>query len=303
MRDRGNNLKPHPGGLRRRIGGLMPLLAAFPLLFSVVGCGGSGDGAVVVGDRVFSRAEAELYLKEAGAEKSSTDLRLGLVERLAERELFAREARKKGLERDPSVAWKLEQAAREILAGELLRREAPRPDEKALRERFEKSRERLRETIWHPAMIVARFRPADGDAAVDAARTRIGTALARLKEGHGFEETALVHSEDPATREKGGDIGPVRPEALEKEAAAAIAGLKPGEYSQPVVTATGVYIFKLLEAPAFRDPDFAHVKDRLADEAVREAQAALKTRLMEDVKYEVRKEMIESVTSQTAGRK
>jgi parvulin-like peptidyl-prolyl isomerase len=68
-----------------------------------------------------------------------------------------------------------------------------------------------------------------------------------------FARTARDQSEDPVTAPKGGDLGWVVPYQLDKEQSDAIFKLtKPREISDPVTTASGIYIFKLLATSELR---------------------------------------------------
>ena len=68
-----------------------------------------------------------------------------------------------------------------------------------------------------------------------------------------FEELAREYSEDPVTAEEGGDLGWVVRYQLEPEREDAIWALaEPGKVSDPVQTATGLYVFKLIDTAELR---------------------------------------------------
>ena len=68
-----------------------------------------------------------------------------------------------------------------------------------------------------------------------------------------FAQTANDQSEDATSAAKGGDLGWVIPYQFEKERTDAIFKLtKPGEISDPITTASGIYIFKLLATSELR---------------------------------------------------
>ncbi len=80
------------------------------------------------------------------------------------------------------------------------------------------------------------------DEAVAKARNKAEAFYKRLKKGESFEKLAREASDDPGSKEKGGDLGwispGIMPEAFEKAAYA----LKKGEISQPVRTPFGFHI-------------------------------------------------------------
>jgi parvulin-like peptidyl-prolyl isomerase len=68
-----------------------------------------------------------------------------------------------------------------------------------------------------------------------------------------FEELARLYSEDPVTAAEAGDLGWVVPYQFEHERQEAIFALsEPGELSEPVTTADGIYLFKLIESAELR---------------------------------------------------
>lgn len=70
----------------------------------------------------------------------------------------------------------------------------------------------------------------------------------KAREGGNFVEMVKQHSEDPISKEKGGDFGPVkRGDQLPDSIKQAVFKLKPGEISDPVRQPNGYYIFRLEE--------------------------------------------------------
>jgi parvulin-like peptidyl-prolyl isomerase len=68
-----------------------------------------------------------------------------------------------------------------------------------------------------------------------------------------FEDLARLYSEDPVTAGEGGDLGWVIPYQFEHERQEAIFNLtEPGQISEPVTTADGIYIFQLIESAEHR---------------------------------------------------
>jgi peptidyl-prolyl cis-trans isomerase SurA len=68
-----------------------------------------------------------------------------------------------------------------------------------------------------------------------------------------FERLARDYSEDPVSAEQGGDLGWVVPYQLENERQDVVFALaEPGEVSEPLVTADGIYIFRLIDSAELR---------------------------------------------------
>jgi peptidyl-prolyl cis-trans isomerase C len=70
--------------------------------------------------------------------------------------------------------------------------------------------------------------------------------IRRLAKGEDFGKLAAVYSSDGKMRKEAGKAGVMRRDAFPEEIAAVIFALKPGEYSKPVQTRFGWYIFKVL---------------------------------------------------------
>jgi peptidyl-prolyl cis-trans isomerase SurA len=108
---------------------------------------------------------------------------------------------------------------------------------------------------------------------VSAAMAKAQDIDRRLKDGADFAELAKEVSEDPAAKD-GGDLGWLKRgemlDALEKAALK----LKPGEISQPVRTAVGIYVIKLEERTGAShtplDELAAGIKDKLYSAALEE---------------------------------
>jgi len=108
----------------------------------------------------------------------------------------------------------------------------------------------------------------------------------RYKAGEAFDELAKKYSDDPNTKEKGGQFPLLRPEdkTLNKEIKAAIFSTKPGALARVVRLPSRFYIFKLVE---FVDPTQqelrSEIEDQIGEEQLR--QWLEKTRI--EVKAEI----------------
>lgn len=91
----------------------------------------------------------------------------------------------------------------------------------------------------------------------DEARQKAQSILDRIRNGEDFATLAQENSDDPGSKEKGGDLGLVTQEdPLVPEFKTAAFALKPGEISELVETQFGIHIIKVeaLEASAVSDP-------------------------------------------------
>lgn len=97
-------------------------------------------------------------------------------------------------------------------------------------------------TVTFTQVVIA---PKASDSARATARTKAGEALAKLRQGADFETTAKQYSEDPSTRERGGDLGWFRSGTMVREFDQVAFALRPGEFSGIVETSFGFHIIKV----------------------------------------------------------
>ena len=123
-------------------------------------------------------------------------------------------------------------------------RKPPPISEKALREEFEKVKNQLQDrpaTISFTQVVM----PASSDSARKIARLKADSILALIRAGEDFATLAKRFSEDPGSKDQGGDLGWQRASMWVPEFAAALMRLRLGEVSSVVETAYGYHIIKL----------------------------------------------------------
>jgi len=76
---------------------------------------------------------------------------------------------------------------------------------------------------------------------------RINDVIAELESGVDFAGLAKEFSDDPGSKLSGGDLGFVQPKSLTPKFAEAMAQLKVGERSKPVLTPFGYHVIEVLE--------------------------------------------------------
>ena len=106
------------------------------------------------------------------------------------------------------------------------------------------------------------------DAEVAETKKKAEDVLKQARKGAKFDELAKKYSEDPGSKDKGGDLGWIRqgqtvPE-FEKEAFS----LAPGQISDLVRTQYGFHIIKVLEKQTAHTKPFDEVKDSLRTQAM-----------------------------------
>jgi peptidyl-prolyl cis-trans isomerase SurA len=124
-------------------------------------------------------------------------------------------------------------------------RRAPSVTEDEIQAYFELQRAQLGQrpaTISFEQVVIA---PRASAAAREAALERANELLARARGGEDFAQLARRFSEDPGTRERGGDLGWFRRRQMVPEFDRAVFAMRPGEISQVVETSFGFHVIRL----------------------------------------------------------
>jgi parvulin-like peptidyl-prolyl isomerase len=114
---------------------------------------------------------------------------------------------------------------------------------------------------------------------VEQAREQAQQALERLRGGADFAELASEVSDDPGTREQGGDLGFVErggPLAASLEEAAF--SLEPGTLSEPIRSGAGFHVLRVEEKRPARTVPFEEVRRELAQEILKSERAEREAR-------------------------
>jgi peptidyl-prolyl cis-trans isomerase D len=101
------------------------------------------------------------------------------------------------------------------------------------------------------------------DAEVDEIKKRAEDVLSQVKKGGKFEDLAKKYSEDPGSKEKGGDLGWITQGQTVPEFEKTAFGLSPGQVSDLVKTQYGFHVIKVLEKENAHTKPFEEVKDSL----------------------------------------
>ncbi|MBO1581862.1 peptidylprolyl isomerase PrsA [Bacillus sp. XF8] len=95
-----------------------------------------------------------------------------------------------------------------------------------------------------------------------------------LAQGKSFEDLAKQYSEDPGSKEKGGDLGELKPGTLVKEFEDAAFKLKKDEISEPVKSNFGYHIIKVTDIKDAKpfDEEKKEIKKEIAQQKLQDAQ-------------------------------
>ncbi len=126
-------------------------------------------------------------------------------------------------------------------------------------------------------------------AAVDAARAKAEDLEARLSQGEKFEDLAKAFSDDPGSREQGGDLGWISPGVMAKAFEEEAYRLEKGQISKPVRTPFGFHIIQVTDVRNADQGGFEALRGEI-EAAWRRAQAEQllfdKAEQLADLSYE-----------------
>jgi peptidyl-prolyl cis-trans isomerase D len=134
----------------------------------------------------------------------------------------------------------------------------------------------------HARHILVRIaRDATAEQSADAEK-RATAALERLQKGEDFAEVARSVSEDPGSKDRGGDLGFFRRGAMVPAFEEAAFALEPGAVSALVKTDFGLHVIRVDEKKPAEDRVFDDAKREIARELLQTDTAAVEARKIAD---------------------
>ncbi|MEN4904819.1 SurA N-terminal domain-containing protein [Luteimonas sp. TWI1416] len=148
-------------------------------------------------------------------------------------------------------------------------------DEAEARAHFEQVKSRFATTERRLASHILVEVPADADAATQQAAQKEAADLAAkaAQPGADFAALARAHSDDPGSRDNGGDLGWVEKGMMTGPFEDALFGMQAGAVSQPVKTDFGWHVLQLREIEAGKPVAFEDVREEMERE-VRDGEGA-----------------------------
>lgn len=212
------------------------------------------------GKEIYSQAQFDYLLKErlaTGQQPDSPQLREMIRDELINRELVMREARKKGMDKDPLIKASMELNAQTVLVRAYMQDyvRANQPSDEVLKKDYETIKSQLGDKEYHARHILVDKE----DEAKDI--------IAQLQKGEKFEKLA-ERSKDPGSKDKGGDLDWAAPSNYVKPFSDAMVALQKGKFTPtPVKTQFGYHVIMLEDVREAKPPSFDEVKPNLTQRA------------------------------------
>lgn len=210
-----------------------------------------------------------------------------LLERWLNITLLSLAAREEKLNENPEIKRKLLEAENLILAESYLQKRLSKISikEEEMRNYYEKNKEKYSEPERVHLKHILIFVPEGADKQTkEKALNRAKQIKAQLLKGAKFEELAKLHSDDTASREKGGDLGVLRKGETLPEFEEKVFKLKVGEISDPISSPYGYHIVKVIKKLPPTTLPYEKVKDEVREDLKREKERALLEKEIEELK-------------------
>jgi len=200
------------------------------------------------------RLDAAIQARVAQGQPDSPEMRTAIREALINQEVVAQEAVKKGLDKQPAVAARIELDRQMALVNAYFddyMKNNPVSDD-MLRKEYERVKPQIPAKEYKARHILV------------AKEEDAKNVLAQLKKGGNFEKLAAQYSTDPGSKNKGGDLDWAPAERYVKPFGEALMKLKKGQTTDaPVQTDFGYHIIRLDDERAAKVPSFEEAKPQL----------------------------------------
>jgi peptidyl-prolyl cis-trans isomerase C len=224
---------------------------------------------------LYNQAQYDLVLKEqiAQGQKDTPELRNAIKDRLNMVQLLAGEAKKQGIDKNADVRNQLDINAQQILASAYISdwlKKNPVP-EADMRKEYDQIKSQIGDKDYKVRHILVKTE--------DQAKE----IIAELQKGAKFDELAKARSEDPGSKEKGGDLDWNSPANFVKPFGDAMKATPKGKFTpQPVQTQFGWHVIEVDDVRDAKVPTFEEVKpqlqERMKQEWVQKHIAELRTK-------------------------
>jgi peptidyl-prolyl cis-trans isomerase C len=265
------------------------------------------DGQILarIGDEKITTADYERIIGYYDAERQkmlrqNPQFKVNLLQTIVQGKVLAKIAREKGYDRKPEVREQIDLLMNSFLSSELIKGEVlvkiSVTDQDA--EAYYKAHQdeyRTPESARARHILIRADRSAP-EAQKKEARGRAEEVLKKVKAGGDFAKLASEYSEDPGSKQNGGDLGFVQKGRTVPEFERAVFSLKPGQVSDVVETQFGYHIIKVEDRKESAVEPYDKVKDKVKEKVLNDQRKAKAEEYinaaMKDAKAEVKSELL-----------
>ncbi|HQR60187.1 MAG TPA: peptidylprolyl isomerase [Methylophilaceae bacterium] len=218
----------------------------------------AADPATVNGKPI-KQSLVDFVLKDAAAQGQKIDdqSKSLVLNRLVTQEVVIQEAQKAGLDKQADYLARQELANRELLINTYLQDFIKKNpiSEADIKAEYDKFKQQLGDKEYNARHILVKTEQEAKD------------IIAQLAKGADFAKLAREKSQDPGSKDKGGELDWFSPARMVKPFSDAVVGMKKGEYTKtPVQTQYGWHVIKLVDVRNTQPPAYEKVKDGIQKE-------------------------------------
>lgn len=211
-----------------------------------------------------------------------------LLERWVQMTLMSLEAEKEGLDKKTDVQKRIKDMKNALLAQEYMNIHVKNNTEvtdEDLKKYYNENKDKFKnpESVKARHILVKVAAGAD-DAAWKAALKKINDVKKKLKKGEDFAKLAKEYSDDPGSKQKGGDLGYFTKGRMVPEFEKAAFSMKKGEISDPVKTNFGYHLIEVTDKKAASQKPFEEAKSGIKRTLTQEKQQKVMDDLMAKLK-------------------
>ncbi|MDD5153361.1 MAG: peptidylprolyl isomerase [Desulfovibrionales bacterium] len=220
--------------------------------------------------------------------RQNPQFKQNLIDRWVQISLLSQEARARKLDRNKALAEKINELVDTLLAQEFVTKyvfDKIKVTDKEITNYYSEHKAEFEE----PEMVKARhiLVRVSSEAKPDdwgAAEIRIREIKKRLDGGEDFAAVAQASSEDPGSKDKGGELGFFPRGQMVPEFEKAAFALRTGEVSEPVKTAFGYHIIKAEDRKEAKTKVFDEVKEEVKNRLIETKQEEAMGKLFLELK-------------------
>ena len=262
--------------------------AAALLTLSLAGCGAPKGAIAKVNGEWVDETEFQAYLDHKRIRIRDDAHKKRVMDEFLKRIALADAIEDEDLPDRARIEAELAEARREILISRYIDASLKEAvSDEGIRKYYDEHLQEFSARRVHVAHIMARTNREMSEADKLAKLTTMREAHAKLVAGGDFSELAKQYSEDLVSGKRGGDLGRIKDDAIDPAIAAAVAKLKPGEFSGPVETKFGYHVIKVIEGPTVQQRDFQAAQGEIRYRLRNESREKLLEKLEKDIKIKV----------------
>jgi peptidyl-prolyl cis-trans isomerase C len=274
-----------------KLGKIILLLCAITLLFS---SGLRAEPPTVlakIGDKMITQTDLNRIIGFYDPEQrkmieQNPQIREAILWQIVQGMVISKIARDKGFDKKPDIKLQQEMMVTNFLATQYLQKEIL--DKVTVTEAQAKTYYKdhpdafkTPEAIRVRHILIKAAAPTASEEEKKAVKTKAEGVLERIKQGEDFAKVASEVSDDPGTKDKGGDLDFFSKGSMIPAFEEAAFVLKPGELSGVVETEYGFHVIKMEEKKEAVQEPYEKIKDKVKDQALQEKKKAVATDFIE----------------------